>query len=134
MNYNPYYHPYFTERSLTPTYVLLTITDVQPYLNKWGIFTVDGQKVVAFVDKLNVGANSINVFYPNNTQGVIDVNKISMAEGPFPTMPSIPSTTGTTSGPTSGPTTGMGTIPPPPPPRCQWYYYGPPIGWKYVCF
>lgn len=78
-----------THSSGGPVFAYLTITDIQPFLGKWGIFTLSsGQKVVAYVNTVN--ADSISVLFADGKSAVIDVKMISMAEGPFPTMPATP--------------------------------------------
>ncbi|OMF78885.1 hypothetical protein [Paenibacillus peoriae] len=67
-----------------------TTTEVSNFVNLWGIFTVNGQQIVAFVKSVDPANKSMLVLYPNGTQSYIDVTQISQAQGPYPSMPSIP--------------------------------------------
>lgn len=101
-----------------PVFAYLTITDIQPFLGKWGIFTLSsGQKVVAYVNTVN--ADSISVLFADGKSAVIDVKMIAMAEGPFPTMPATPGS-GSGGGPGSGSGSGPG--------NCTWKEI-PGLGW-----
>ncbi|URJ61024.3 hypothetical protein [Paenibacillus polymyxa] len=64
------------------------------FVNLWGIFTVNGQQIVAFVKSVDPTNKSMLVLYPNGTQSYIDVTQISQAQGPYPSMPSIPGQSG----------------------------------------
>ncbi|ASA20446.1 hypothetical protein [Paenibacillus donghaensis] len=116
-------YPYYTQGRIPP--ILLHINDLKPFIGKWGIFTIGNEKVVAYVDSVDTAANSAKVYYPDNSTGVIDIAMISMAAGPYVTMP-----TGT--GPTPSPTPIPTPAPTPLPTNCQWVYL-PAIGWKYLC-
>ncbi|MEK5439158.1 hypothetical protein BSK65_07590 [Paenibacillus odorifer] len=111
-----------THSSGGPVFAYLTITDIQPFLGKWGIFTLSsGQKVVAYVNTVN--ADSISVLFADGKSAVIDVKMISMAEGPFPTMPATPGS-GSGGGPGSGSGSGSGSGPG----NCTWKEI-PGLGW-----
>ncbi|MDY8047854.1 hypothetical protein UY416_16315 [Paenibacillus polymyxa] len=71
-----------------------TTTEVSNFVNLWGIFTVNGQQIVAFVKSVDPANKSMLVLYPNGTQSYIDVTQISQAQGPYPSMPSIPGQSG----------------------------------------
>ncbi|WP_155252311.1 hypothetical protein [Paenibacillus polymyxa] len=73
--------------SLQPHFA--TTTEVSNFVNLWGIFTVNGQQIVAFVKSVDPANKSMLVLYPNGTQSYIDVTQISQAQGPYPSMPSI---------------------------------------------
>ncbi|MBY0217928.1 hypothetical protein [Paenibacillus illinoisensis] len=116
-------------RSMAPTdpiFIHLTISDVTPFIGRWGIFTLNsGQKITAFVDSVDTVNNSMKVLFSNGGTATIDVAQVSMAEGPFPTMPTQTIGTGTSS-PTGSPT-GTGN---PTGTSCRWVMI-PGIGW--VC-
>ncbi|MNW35157.1 hypothetical protein D3C74_121480 [compost metagenome] len=78
--------------SLQPHFA--TTTEVSNFVNLWGIFTVNGQQIVAFVKSVDPTNKSMLVLYPNGTQSYIDVTQISQAQGPYPSMPSIPGQSG----------------------------------------
>lgn len=107
-----YEEPYSMYERMPQVY-LQNPNDLKPFIGKWGIFTINGQRIVAYVDSIDVASQSARVYYPNNQTGIIDITMISMAEGPFVTMPS------------PGPGPGPG--------RCRWMWI-PRLGWQYICF
>ncbi|MDK8179535.1 hypothetical protein [Paenibacillus sp. UMB4589-SE434] len=80
-------HP--SHRSMRPLQPhFATTNEVSNFVNLWGIFTVNGQQIVAFVKSVDPANKSMIVLYPNGTQSFIDVTQISQAQGPYPSMPS----------------------------------------------
>ncbi|NEU24809.1 hypothetical protein G3M74_01265 [Paenibacillus polymyxa] len=73
----------------SPQQHFATTNEVSNFVNLWGIFTVNGQQIVAFVKSVDPANKSMLVLYPNGTQSYIDVTQISQAQGPYPSMPSI---------------------------------------------
>ncbi|WP_155617201.1 hypothetical protein [Paenibacillus polymyxa] len=78
-----------SNRSMGPVGFFPTTTEVSNFVNLWGIFTVNGQQIVAFVKSVDPVNKSMLVLYPNGTQSYIDVTQISQAQGPYPSMPSV---------------------------------------------
>ncbi|MGR6764915.1 hypothetical protein ACU1JV_24365 [Paenibacillus sp. T2-29] len=78
-----------SNRSMGPVGFFPTTTEVSNFVNLWGIFTVNGQQIVAFVKSVDPANKSMLVLYPNGTQSYIDVTQISQAQGPYPSMPSV---------------------------------------------
>ncbi|UOK64985.1 hypothetical protein MT997_11690 [Paenibacillus sp. OVF10] len=80
------HYPRRSMRDLQPHFA--TTNEVKNFVNLWGIFTVNGQQIVAFVKSVDDTNKSMLVLYPNGTQSFIDVTQISQAQGPYPSMPS----------------------------------------------
>ncbi|MBB3110120.1 hypothetical protein FHS18_002187 [Paenibacillus phyllosphaerae] len=66
-----------------------TTNEVGKFVGLWGIFTVNGQRIVAFVQSVDPANKSMQILYPNGSQSFLDVTQISQAQGPFPVMPNI---------------------------------------------
>ncbi|WP_010272440.1 hypothetical protein [Paenibacillus senegalensis] len=106
--------------------------DLRFFEGKWGIFTINGQRVAAYVDNIDTASMSARVYYANNQPGIIDITMISLAEGPFAARPepgpgfaSVPWSPSPGPGPwSSGPGASHG--------QCRWMWI-PVVGWQYIC-